>query len=307
MSIRYFKPLFLFILGWLLLIAVLDFRSLALINGIAQLLLFLPVVCLPLWFTGRMSYVDIGWPLGLTVIGVLTLLIADGDTTRKYIIGFIYLFVGLRMATMGVRLWLNGHLDKELPRYQFQRRRWQKLGKTNLPLAMQIEVIVQALANASFLAVPAFIIANNVSHEYSALEYLGLLIWVAAFVMETIADRQKEAFIHNMNAQGLEGKVCNTGMWRYSRHPNYFAEWMVWNALVIAAIPSWFAMYESTNTVLWGLLGVALLFTSRSMYVTLVYYTGAIPSEYYSVQKRPEYKDYQKTTSMFFPRLSKSK
>jgi steroid 5-alpha reductase family enzyme len=52
-------------------------------------------------------------------------------------------------------------------------------------------------------------------------------------------------------------------------------------------------------------MGVALMYTSRLMYNTLVYYTGAIPSEYYSVLKRSGYKDYQKQTAMFFPSLPK--
>jgi steroid 5-alpha reductase family enzyme len=88
---------------------------------------------------------------------------------------------------------------------------------------------------------------------------------------------------------------------RHSRHPNYFAEWMVWNALVIAAIPSWLARSAQDGWVVWILLGLGLLFVSRIMYYTLVHYTGAKPAEYYSVQKRPEYRAYQETTNMFFP------
>jgi steroid 5-alpha reductase family enzyme len=95
--------------------------------------------------------------------------------------------------------------------------------------------------------------------------------------------------------------VCNVGLWRYSRHPNYFAEWMVWNALVIAAIPSWLARSGQDGSLVWILLGLGLLFVSRIMYYTLVHYTGARPAEYYSVQKRPEYRAYQETTNMFFP------
>ena len=91
------------------------------------------------------------------------------------------------------------------------------------------------------------------------------------------------------------------GLWRYTRHPNYFAEWMVWNGLVIAAIPSWLALQGSETTLVWVLLGFGLLFTSRMMYSTLVYVTGAVPSEHYSVQKRPGYTEYQRRTNRFFP------
>jgi steroid 5-alpha reductase family enzyme len=104
-----------------------------------------------------------------------------------------------------------------------------------------------------------------------------------------------------MKQQGKKNQVCNVGLWRYSRHPNYFAEWLVWTALVVASVPSWLALRTSEPLVLWLLLGAGLLFVSRIMYSTLVYYTGAVPSEYFSVRKRPEYESYQRQTNMFFP------
>jgi len=91
------------------------------------------------------------------------------------------------------------------------------------------------------------------------------------------------------------------GLWRYCRHPNYFYEWMVWNGIAIAAIPSWLALQGSENGVVWVLLGVGLLLTSRAMYSTLVYTTGAVPSEHFSMQKRPDYIQYQARTNRFFP------
>lgn len=168
-------------------------------------------------------------------------------------------------------------------------------------LAMQIEGILQGLANASFLAMPAFIIATNSNTTISMLEIVGVFIWLGAFVMESIADMQKISFLKKMKASGEKNKVCNVGLWKYTRHPNYFAEWMVWNGLIIASIPSWILLYNTESMTVWILLGLGLLFTSRMMYTTLVYHTGAIPSEYYSLKKRPEYKIYQETTNIFFP------
>ena len=60
--------------------------------------------------------------------------------------------------------------------------------------------------------------------------------------MESIADLQKLAFLRDMKKKGESNRVCNVGLWRYRRHPNYFAEWMVWTALVVASIPSWLAL-----------------------------------------------------------------
>jgi len=298
---KYFYPLLPFLAGWGLLLASDNLGTISLVNGVLQLVLFALVVCLPTWRTGRMSYVDIGWPWGLTLIGVITYLYSDGNSVRVMVISAVYVIIGTRMGMGALQLLKMGHLKEELPRYKYQQRRWERDGKTNIPLAMQIEGIVQGLANASFLAMPALVIGFNPSENISIFEIIGLLIWLGAFIMESTADAQKLKFLRDMKKSGLKNQVCNVGLWKYSRHPNYFAEWMVWNAMVIASIPSWIYMFDFEPMALWGLLALGLLFASRAMYVTLVYYTGAVPAEYYSVLKRPEYKAYQKTTNIFFP------
>ena len=303
---KYFSPLFPFILGWGLLLFSDNLTSISFTNGVLQLLLFALVVCLPTWRTGRMSYVDIGWPWGVTLIGIITWLYGEGDSTRIAAISILYILIGSRMGMGALKMWRLGMLNTEFPRYEYQKKRWKKAGKNNTMLAMQIDGILQGLANASFLAMPAFIIATNSNTTISMLEIVGILIWLGAFVMESIADMQKISFLKKMKASGEKNKVCNVGLWKYTRHPNYFAEWMVWNGLIIASIPSWILLYDTESMTIWILLGLGLLFTSRMMYTTLVYHTGAIPSEYYSLKKRPDYKTYQETTNIFFPGSNKS-
>ena len=298
---KYFSPLIAFAVGWVLLLMTNSLASISFINGLLQMLLFALVVCLPTWRTGRMSYVDIGWPWGLTVIGILTWVYSEGDPIRVALVSMAYIFAGSRMGLGALKMWKMGLLKKEFPRYEYQKRRWIKAGKTNTALAMQVDAILQGMANASFLAIPAFLIAANPSASISAFEVIGMLVWAGSFAMESIADMQKLAFLRAMKKSGQKNKVCNVGLWKHSRHPNYFAEWMVWNGLVIAAIPSWLALHDHESIIIWGLLGAGLLMASKMMYSTLVYHTGAVPAEYYSVQKRPEYKAYQETTNIFFP------
>ena len=307
---KYFSPLLIFILGWILLLVSNSFALIGLTNGILQLLLFILVVCIPTWLTDRMSYVDIGWPWGLVLIGIVTLLLSEGDSggnsVRVIAVSLAYIFAGARMGIGALKMWKAGMLKKEFPRYEYQKHRWITAGKTNVKLIMQVEVVLQGLANASFLAIPAFIIATNAGGPITILEALGLSIWLSAFILESVADNQKLAFLKAMKKEGKRKQVCDIGLWKYSRHPNYFAEWMVWNGLIIASIPSWLALYENESLLIWLLLGCGLLFASRMMYTTLVYYTGAVPAEYYSVQKRPEYKRYQEVTNRFFPGPKKS-
>jgi steroid 5-alpha reductase family enzyme len=303
---KYFSPLLPFILGWALLSYTETLSSISVVNGLLQLVLFALVVCLPIWRTGRMSYVDIGWPWGVALIGIITWLYGEGNSVRIASISVIYILIGSRMGLGALKMWGLGMLKIEFSRYEYQKRRWKKAGKNNTALAMQIEGILQGLANASFLAMPAFIIATNPNLIISSFEIVGIIIWLGAFIMESIADMQKLSFLREMKAVGEKNKVCNIGLWKYTRHPNYFAEWMVWNGLIIASIPSWILLYGTESITIWILLGLGLLFTSRMMYTTLVYHTGAIPSEYYSLKKRPEYKSYQQTTNIFFPGPNKS-
>ena len=298
---NYFRPVYPFLLGLGFILWSTTFFKLALLNSLGQIALFTVVVCIPIWRTGRMSYVDIGWPWGLVLLGIISFYFSEGYWLRSLVVSSVVILIGLRMGLGALKMWRLGFLKKEFPRYQYQRIVWKEEGKNNTALALQIDAIAQGLANASFLAFPVFIIASNGDQEFSVLEIVGLVIWIVAFSMESIADFQKVRFLKEMKRAGKHRQVCNVGLWKYCRHPNYFAEWMVWNGLVIAAIPSWLSLKALESEPVWLLLGIGLLLASKFMYTTLVYTTGAVPSEYYSVQKRPDYKDYQQQTNRFFP------
>jgi steroid 5-alpha reductase family enzyme len=307
--VRYYQPLLQYFICLLILITYTSFVEIALINLLVQAILFTIVVCIPIYKTGRMSYVDIAWPWGLVLLGIISFIFSDGYWVRSLLVSGMVILVGLRMGLGAVKMWRSGYLEKELSRYEYQHIRWKKKDKDNTQLALQVDAISQGLANASFLALPIFITATNTQQSFGPVEILGICIWGVALLMESIADFQKLAFLKRMKKEEKRNQVCNVGLWKYSRHPNYFAEWMVWNGLVIMALPSWLALKDiqseifndQVDQILWLLLGAGLIYVSRMMYLTLVYATGAIPAEHYSAQKRPGYKDYQKTTNRFFP------
>jgi steroid 5-alpha reductase family enzyme len=189
-----------------------------------------------------MSYVDIGWPWGLVLLGLISFIFSDGYWLRSFVVSLVVIFIGLRMGLGALKMWRLGLLNREFPRYEYQRVLWKEEGKDNTLLALQIDAISQGLANASFLALPVFIIASNTSETFAVLEMIGLSIWLLAFTLESIADFQKLEFLQKMKKEGKQRQVCNVGLWKYCRHPNYFYEWMVWNSLIIAAIPSWLTL-----------------------------------------------------------------
>ena len=306
---KYLYPLAPYFLGLILVLSTANFYKIGLINLLAQVILFTLVVCIPIWRTNRMSYVDIGWPWGLVIIGIVSFILSDGYWLRSLLVSSMVILVGLRMGIGALSMWRAGFLEKEFPRYQYQRLVWEREGKSNTQLALQIDAISQGMANASFLALPIFITASNHSESFGIIEFIGIGIWLFALVFESIADFQKLAFLRKMKKKGKYNQVCNVGLWKYSRHPNYFSEWMVWNGLIVLAIPSWLNLgtieasflSNQPSFILWFFVGLGLLYTSRMMYVTLVYTTGAEPSEYFSAQKRDGYRVYQATTNRFFP------
>ncbi len=277
------------------------FQEMVLVNGVLQLLLFLVVACIPALFTKKMSYVDIAWPWGLVLIGVLALLLGQGYKPRIYLVAGMYLFSGLRMGIGALILFSKGHLNSELSRYSYQRRRWNKAGYKNLNLSLQYEIMIQCFANITFLAIPAILMANNSTNSIAISELIGVGLWATWFVLEHISDLQKQQFLKKAFLEKKKKQVCNVGFWKYTRHPNYFSEWMVWNAMIIASLSSLIIAFSTDQQVVWIIIVVGLFYISYIMYTTLVYYTGAVPSEFYTLQKRPNYKAYQEQTNMFFP------
>lgn len=310
---KYFRPLVPYLVGLGILLSYSEFYKVGYSNLIGQAILFTIVVCIPISRTGRMSYVDIGWPWGLVLLGVVSFIFSTGNEIRSFIVSMMVILIGLRMGLGAIKLWRAGYLEKEFPRYEYQRILWKEEGKENTQLALQVDAITQGLANASFLAIPIFIVSSNISETINIIEIFGILIWCSSLIIESVADVQKLKFLRRMKKEGKKNQVCNIGLWRYSRHPNYFAEWMVWNGLIIMAIPSWLDLRDiqvelfngQVDQIFWLLIGIGLIYVSRMMYITLVYATGAIPSEYFSVKKRPGYKEYQKQTNLFFPRVKK--
>ena len=292
----------LFFLVFYIFFQIENFQNFLLINLISQIFIFLFIVCIPAYFTDRMSYVDIAWPFGLVAIGIISFFYGDGYLLKKSIISMLYIIAGLRMGIGALILLKKGYLNKELPRYSYQRIRWKKKGFINDKFSVQYEILLQCFANATFLAIPAILISNNSSQSFSIIEITGFLVWVIFFFLEHISDLQKQKFLINAKKNNLKNQVCNVGLWKYTRHPNYFSEWMIWNGLIIASFSS--LLVNNSMIVFLGTT-TSLLYITILMYQTLVFLTGAIPSEYYSLIKRPDYKKYKQTTNMFFPNFFK--
>ena len=204
-------------------------------------------------------------------------------------------------------LFKHWSVDQELQRYEYQRIKYEeKHGKESFGMSyIHREIYFQAMANYGSLVIPILLVCNDRSTDFDLLEIFGFMLWGVSYIWETVADSQKLNFVVKMAKQKLRKQVCNVGLWRYCRHPNYFGEWMVWNSIILIALPSIFRLNLDIASTLCLLIITSSI--SGAMWFCLTIWTGAKPAEYFSVQHRPDYKLYQETTNMMIPWFPKTK
>ena len=239
------------------------------------------LMMLSLWFVQRRTrnagIVDVAWSFGTGVTAVWFALVASGTPERRLLIAALALIWSVRL---GVHLARRVASEREDARYRQFREEWGDKLQSRLFWFFQLQATW-----AVIFALPMLIAARSTRPGLDWLDGLGLLIAVTAFTGETIADRQLAAF---RRQEENKGKVCRRGLWRYSRHPNYFFEWVHWFAYIpIAAAGPW-----------WGL----TLAGPVVMFVFLVWITGVPPNEAHMIRSRGDaYRRYQETTSVLIP------
>ena len=281
-------------------------------NCLVQLCLFVPFVQIPVALTGHMAYVDIGWPSGLVAISLVALM-GTGQWQRRWLMSVCYFLHGGRMALgalvmFGQATRFTYRFKADLPRYRYAKHKWLKDGMPENMwwLKMQQDTLGQGFSNSVLLCVPAFLAASNPETTLHPLEWLGFLVWLVAWLFESTADLQKMKFMEEQKQH--EGEPATLGvapfdkyfLWSLCRHPNYFGEWMAWFGLSIASFPSLSVIPNGYRLAALSYF-LAIVLIPRLLYDCLVHWTGAGPAEHYSVQKRPNYMDFQKNVRCFFP------
>jgi steroid 5-alpha reductase family enzyme len=238
-----------------------------------------------LWIVGlwseNFSYVDIGWSGNFAVLALLYATLAPGYAPRKWLLSVMFCLHGSRLAWHLARRIL-GHPEEG--RYVQLRRDWGGAGTAAMNVKFLLFFEFQALLNV-FLSLPLLVVALNTGQQWHLLEFLGAAIFSLALVAESIADAQLAAFKRNPANKGL---VCDVGLWRYSRHPNYFSEWLIWISYAVFALESPYG---------WIGLGAPIV-----MLHFLINVTGVKATEEQALRSKGEpYRLYQERTSAFIP------
>jgi steroid 5-alpha reductase family enzyme len=227
--------------------------------------------------------VDIFWSYNFPVIALILLLFAPGFEIRKFLICGMVIIAGIRLGTH-ILVRTVKHLSQEEGRYQQLRKEWSP----NADNKFFWFFVIQAISNV-LLAIPFFLICVNIDEKISSLEYAGVFLWAISVICEAVADQQLANFKKD---PANKGKVCDTGLWRYSRHPNYFFEWLMWVSYFVFALASPYGY-------------IAIISPAIILYL-LLKVTGIPMTEQQSLKTKGEaFKQYQESTSVFVPWFKK--
>ncbi len=253
------------------------------------------------WFLARRwsnyGIVDVVWSGGFAVIALLYLgsvAMRDYDSTLKSFPEWNPLPSGLLVAM--VTLWslrLAWHLGRRVAshhpvedvRYARLRVKWGAGTAPRMYGFFLLQGVLQVLLSLPFLLTCLGHPVNRGGWTLSAFQTVAVLLWVGSLLGESVADAQLARFRSDPSNRG---KVCQVGLWSWSRHPNYFFEWLIWVSYAIYALgyPGGGFSFVAPGLILYFLLKV----------------TGIPMTEALSVESKGEaYRRYQRTTSAFVP------
>lgn len=227
--------------------------------------------------------VDIFWAFNFLVIAAIIYYMANGWELRKQIVCGLAALWSLRLGFY-LLVRVGSHLKEEEGRYKQLRKDWSPNPDRKFFIFFQAQAL-----SCVFLAAPFFIVAMNKEEGLTLLEKIGAALWLLSIIGEALSDWQLAQFKKN---PANKGKVCQYGLWNYSRHPNYFFQLMIWISVFIFSLSS--------------PLGWIAIICPLTIGYLIFKVTGIPMTEEQAVRSKGEaYKEYQRTTSVFVPWFKK--
>ena len=224
--------------------------------------------------------VDPGWSAGIGLVSLVYALLGTGWLPRRAAVAAMALIWSVRLTA---HLALRMHGEPEEGRYRALRAEWSETG-ANVSRRFLFFFLFQGLLDV-FLSLPMLLAVLNPEPRFSGWEIAGAALWLVSIAGESLADSQLTAFKRNPSNRG---RTCDIGLWRYSRHPNYFFEWLVWVAWLVFALGSPWGAFAALCPAL--------------MLFFLLRVTGIPATEEQALRSRgDDYRRYQRRTSAFVP------
>ena len=254
------------------------------------ILIFMSIVFVIAQVLKNNSIVDIFWSLGFCLLAFVFEMNAEpylqgvrDVTTTSTIIHYLVFIWGFRLA---FHILMKNWNQPEDWRYINFRKLWTK---NNIPqwLGALLQVFLLQGFFMSIIALP-MIHSNQYFTPISNLTYVGIFLWLIGFIFEAIGDYQKNVFKKNPENKG---KILTTGLWKYTRHPNYFGEALMWWSIWIISI-NFFHPIQTFISIL-----------SPITLTWLLTKVSGVPMLESKYKDNIVYQDYIKNTSAFFPKF----
>jgi steroid 5-alpha reductase family enzyme len=231
------------------------------------------------WFSMRVKnvgYVDVVWAALMSASALLVASQSDGSILARIMVAIMGGFWGARLCLYLLTRVLH---EAEDGRYQALRAAWQG-SPSKFFMFFQMQAVIVLL-----FAIPFYAAANSAIDQFNLWHLFAIITWLISVCGESISDKQLANFRNNSNNKG---KTCRDGLWAWSRHPNYFFEWLHWFSYVFIAIGSGYLL---------------LSFIGPVVMLAFLYRVSGIPwTEAQALRSRgDDYQQYQRQVSAFFP------
>jgi len=234
-----------------------------------------------LWFLisvakKRNDVADVAWGLGFILLTWNSFFLFSSFSLRGLIASILVSIWGSRLAW---HIHRRNRNKKEDYRYLAWRQEWGRF----FYVRSYFQVYLLQGALLYLIIVPVLLINSNVGSSFNVIDGLGILVWLFGFFFEAVGDAQLARFLQD---PANRGKIMQSGLWRYSRHPNYFGEVTQWWGLFLLALslPS-------------GWLGIIGPLTIT----ILILKVSGIPMLEKKMAENPEFAEYKRRTSIFIP------
>lgn len=222
----------------------------------------------------RNDVADIAWGLGFPLLAWAAYLIS-GFSWTALISNILISLWGLRLAS---HIYKRFRQHSEDPRYLAWRQSWK-----NFYFRSFFQVFMLQGALLFIIAWPALFINLSRPAGFNNLSLIGIMVFIIGFYFESVADWQLKKFLENPEKRG---KLMQSGLWKYSRHPNYFGEVVLWWGIFLISLPLGAKPY-----LIIGPLTISIL----------ILFVSGIPLLEKRFAGNPEFEDYKKRTSIFWP------
>lgn len=224
------------------------------------------------------SIIDIFWGPGFLIISLFSLLTADQITAKKIILLCMVALWSLRLSG---HIFLRNKGRGEDFRYLEWRKQWKYFY-----LRSYLQVFILQGAIMIIVASPLILVISSASEHIGILELSGIVLFISGFLIESIADYQLKKF----KASGSSGKLMTSGLWQFSRHPNYFGEAVLWWGIWLMAIPEIDGLFSIISPVIITL---------------LLRYVSGVPLLEKKQESHPDWEEYKSKVPPFIPWIHK--